>query len=831
MMSGTPQTPRAEEPLTPGQLLVDRFRVTRRIARGGMGVVYEAFDEKLRRRIALKCALRGYDGHLSPEVLLATEVSHPNICKIYEIHTAQTPLGPLDFFTMEFLEGLTLNQRLQQGKIDRQNAEAIARDLCAGLAEAHHHRIIHGDMKSANVILTRKPDGTQCAVITDFGLARGARSSGIQGGSPGYMAPELYTGEPTTVASDIYALGVILRELVSGFRSRDSTGKQGSVPSESAQLSTTPASTVTRLPSDSGLLVENGRPRGTASQAVSPRVRASRWDPIIRKCLEADPKQRYETVEQIRLALGPSLARRRLLILAAAVTLSVLAAATTYWRSTAPEQSVRLDVSAVAGSPQLAARVREQMAQLKNSRLIAFSLSASHATHRLSTDVTPKSGKLRLHATLSDLHSGAPVTEWEADYEPAQMRYAPVALTGVVSGTFHFTPLTTYSTVNAAAKAAYQQGVALLPDDRKLDEALSAFQSAASLDPDSALPLAGLAEAERRKYFLSDQHSWADKAMASWQQAELRNPDSAEVHRIAGLLEYDRNHPDLAVAHMRRATELQPSDHDAFRRLGQLYQQAEQLPEALQAFSQARSIAPGDARIYYDLAGLYSEESNSAEASKALEKAVALAPDRPLYRSRLAAAYQDQGRFTEAEVMLRTVLAQERSADTLLALGQVLMYQKRDKEAIVLLSEAARLSDQSTFVWLCLGLARQRTGNAAEARTAFQKGLSAAERQVVQLPRSGYFHATLAYFSAQTDQASRAAMEAAQAVQLAPRHNDTLWLAALTYERIGDRATALKTLEAAPASLLEDMRRWPEASALTHDPDFLQLSSTRAAPD
>jgi serine/threonine protein kinase/Flp pilus assembly protein TadD len=814
IMSGTSQTPSAAEPFAPGQFLVDRFRLTRRIAHGGMGVVYEAFDEKLGRRIALKCARSGYDRHLSPEVLLATAVSHPNICKIYEIHTAQTPSGPLDFFTMEFLEGPTLLERQWRGPIDRREAESIARDLCAGLAEAHRHQIIHGDMKSANVILTTKPDGTQSAVITDFGLARGARTSGIRGGSPGYMAPELYAGQPTTIASDIYALGVILRELASGFQSH-----------ELASM----AAKVAALPTDATTLANPGQPHGKARHGLPARVPAARWDPIIRKCLASDPKQRYESVEQVRGALGPSLARRRLLILAAAIALSVAAAVATYWRSTRPEQSVRLEVSAVTGAPQLAASIRAQMAQINNSRQTAFSLNAAHPTHRLSAGITPNSGKLKLHAVLSDVQSGAPVTEWEANYDPAQMRYAPVALSGVVSGAFHLPPLTAYSTVNAAAKPAYQEGVALLSDDRKLDQAASAFQSAASLDPDSALPLARLAEVEHRKYFLTDHQSWLEKAIASWQQAELRNPDSAAVHRIAGLLEYERNHPELALGHMRRATELQPSDSEAFSRLGELYRQAGQFPEALQALSTARSIAPGDARIYADLADVYRVQSNLPDTIKALQRAVALAPDRSLYRSLLAQAYQDQGRFSEAEHSLRAMLSGERSQDTLLALGQVLMYESRDKEAIGFLSEAARLPDPPAFLWLCLGLANQRTGRAADARTAFQKGLTTSEQQVVQLPRNGYNHAILAYFCAQTGQTSRAAMEAAQALQLAPHHNDTLWLAALSYERIGDRATALKTMEAAPLSLLEDMHRWPEARALTSDAAFTRLLSAQSA--
>ncbi|HXB75749.1 MAG TPA: protein kinase [Candidatus Acidoferrales bacterium] len=809
-MPGTPPAQRADDPVAPGQLLADRFRVMRRIAQGGMGVVYEAFDEKLGRRIALKCARGGHDRHLSPEVRLATEVSHPNICKIYEIHSAQTPAGPLEFFTMEFLEGPTLYRRLEEGRIDRKEAEAIARDLCAGLAEAHRHQVIHGDMKSANVILTRNPDGTPRAVITDFGLARAARTSGIRGGSPGYMAPELYAGQPTTVASDIYALGVILHELACGVR-----------PDERVAMA---ASTATLLPSDPPVKLDHRRRLADLSQAPPPPLR-SRWDPILKRCLQTDPKLRYETVDQVRLALGPSVARRRVLILAGAVVLAAVAALLTYWKSTAPAQTVRLDVDAVQGSPQLAVKVRQQMAQLKNSPLIAFFVNASRATHRLSADVTPKAGKLRLHAVLSDLRSGAPVTEWAADYEPAQLRYAPVALAGVVSSTFHLPALTTYATVNASAAATYQQGLAIMPDDRKLDEALVAFQSAAALDPDSALPLAGLAEVQRRKYFLTEVQSWEDAAMAAWQQAELRNPDSAEVHRIAGLLEYDHNHPEQALARMRRATEFQPPHRDAYRRLGALYQQKGQLPEALQAYLKAQSIAPGDTRIYEELAHVYSVQSNFAEASKALQRAVELAPDRPHFRRLLALAYQDQGQFAEAESSLRTVLAQERSADNLRALGHVLMYQKRDEEAIGLLSEAAKLGDQISFTWLCLGLASQRTGRTADSRRAFQKGLTIAEHEVVQVPRSGYYHASLAYFCAQTGQTERAGMEAAQAVQLAPHHNDTIWMATLTYERIGNRAAALKTLESAPRSLMEDMHRWPEAAALTSDQGFSQLSS------
>ena len=597
-MSGSPQPQSTDDPVAPGQLLADRFRVVRRIARGGMGVVYEAFDEKLNRPIALKCARGGHDRRLSPEVRLATEISHPNICKIYEIHTTQTSEGPLEFFTMELLEGETLSDRLDEGPLPRKEAETIARHLCAGLAEAHRHRIIHGDLKSANVILSKNPDGTPRAVLTDFGLARDTLASAASGGTPGYMAPELYAGQPNTVASDIYALGVVLHELVSGIR-----------PDERAVML---ASTVTQVPADP--FSKSQRRKRLAALSQTPlRPLRSGWDNILETCLQADPKQRYATVDQVLEALGPSALRRRVLIFAGALALAAVAALATYQQSTAPAQAVRLDVAAVQAPPPLATQAQQlredavrQIAQLKNSAQIAFSVKGSRATHRFSVDLTPKGGSLALHAVLWDLRSGAPVTEWAADYAPAQLRYAPVALAGVVSRALHLPALTTYATINPAAAAAYQQGIALLRDDSKLDQALAAFQSAAAQDPDSALPFAGLAEVQRRKFFLTDLSSWNVQAMASYEQAELRNPDCAEVHRIAGLLENDRSRPELAIARMRRATEFRPPHPDAFRRLGQLYQRNGQLPEALQAYSEAQRLAPQDARMYQDMANLYS---------------------------------------------------------------------------------------------------------------------------------------------------------------------------------------------------------------------------------
>src|SRR5665213_3331296 len=121
----------------PGDLLADRFRIVREVAQGGMGIVYEARDQRLGRRIALKCAKSGFHKRLPPEVRHASEISHPNVCKIFEIHTASTRGGEIDFLTMEFLDGETLAARLSRGRspearLPKKDVRVIARQICSG---------------------------------------------------------------------------------------------------------------------------------------------------------------------------------------------------------------------------------------------------------------------------------------------------------------------------------------------------------------------------------------------------------------------------------------------------------------------------------------------------------------------------------------------------------------------------------------------------------------------------------------------------------------------------------------------------------------------------
>jgi len=179
-----------EEIFDPGETVSGRFDILRRMGEGGMGVVYEAFDRKRKQRIAIKFAKPGFGPLLSPELEGALQVRHPNICVVNEIHTAAAEFGEVDFLTMEFLDGETLADRLKKGKLDEPEAMKIARQLCAGVAEAHRSGILHRDLKPGNVMLCRKKDGRTRAVITDFGLSTDSTiATEVAGGTPSYMAP------------------------------------------------------------------------------------------------------------------------------------------------------------------------------------------------------------------------------------------------------------------------------------------------------------------------------------------------------------------------------------------------------------------------------------------------------------------------------------------------------------------------------------------------------------------------------------------------------------------------------------------------------------------
>jgi serine/threonine-protein kinase len=218
----TPTVRPAERPLpldklTPGATLGDRYRIVSLVGGGGMGEVYRADDLKLGQPVALKFLRRrgGPDAErrLYDEVRLGRQVSHPNVCRLYDIAEVDGQL----FITMEFIDGEDLASLLRRiGQLPAAKATAVAGQICAGLGAAHAAGVIHRDLKPANVML----DGRGRVRITDFGVAVAEQSAAkdVGAGTLAYMAPEQLAGNAATTKSDIYALGLVLYEIFTGRR-------------------------------------------------------------------------------------------------------------------------------------------------------------------------------------------------------------------------------------------------------------------------------------------------------------------------------------------------------------------------------------------------------------------------------------------------------------------------------------------------------------------------------------------------------------------------------------------------------------------------------------
>lgn len=284
-----------------GEIVAGRFRIEQFIGEGGMGEVYAARDLELGEDVALKtlrpCMSTNsrFVERFKLEIQTAHKVTHSNVCRVFDLdwHTLEDPPGQssIAFLTMELLKGETLEQRIRrEGKLSVTQALPILKQVVAGLAAAHQAGIVHRDFKSGNIILVEEGSGVR-ALITDFGLAQSFNhiaptcSAAIEG-TPAYLAPEQLEGGPVGPAADIFALGVVLFEMVTG-----------ALPFESTDCLDTAAR-------------QRRSPPSPRSQAPGLN---KRWEVAILACLAYEPSQRPSPVQQVlELLEGRGVSRRAL---------------------------------------------------------------------------------------------------------------------------------------------------------------------------------------------------------------------------------------------------------------------------------------------------------------------------------------------------------------------------------------------------------------------------------------------------------------------------------------------------------------------------------------
>ncbi|MEO8381463.1 MAG: serine/threonine-protein kinase [Acidobacteriota bacterium] len=266
----------AEVQFAPGTIVAGRYRISSILGSGGMGEVYRADDTKLNQTVALKFlpARLAKDatllGRLHDEVRLGRQVAHPNVCHIYDI----VDWEGAHFVAMEYVDGEDLSRLLRRiGRLAHDKAVEIARGIAAGLMAAHTKGILHRDLKPANVMVDARGD----ARVMDFGLALAAgEDDGTISGTPAYMAPEQLDGQPATIQSDLYALGLVMYELFTGKRAHNARTLPERVREISSQI-TTPSEVI---------------------RDIDPAV-----DRVILRCLSHDPAQRPSSAREVIASL------------------------------------------------------------------------------------------------------------------------------------------------------------------------------------------------------------------------------------------------------------------------------------------------------------------------------------------------------------------------------------------------------------------------------------------------------------------------------------------------------------------------------------------------
>ncbi len=702
-----------------------------------MGELYEAEDLELHERVALKTILSSIaDDERSivlfkREVHLARQVTHANVCRIFDVfrHRPVGDRAPADevvFLAMELLHGETLSDRLaRDGRLSTADALPIVRQMAAGLAAAHRVGVVHRDFKSHNVMLVEPtpPDRDPRAVITDFGLARRSAQDGHTSlallteepeisGTPAYMAPEQVEAGPVTPAADIYALGVVMFEMVTGTW---------------PFMAETPIRTaVKRL----------------QEPPPSPRIHVPDLDPVwegtILRCLARAPADRFSTVGDVVQALeggtprehGEDARARRwhpaaLSVLALLVAASAAGAYFVYNAfapSGAPAAITSLAVLPFKNTSQdpaqdylsdgISESLINRLSQLPGMKVVANSSSSRYkgkdadpqevaraldVVGILAGRVLQRDDRLSISVELIDGRDRTQVwgeqyvrttadllkVQAEISHEIArtlqlrltsgqQQRLAnsdirnPEAYELVLKGHFHRAKGSAEDRRKAgdyfARAIAVDPGYALAHSD--LSDIYRSLVSSSLVDPAEYLPKATAAarRALELDENLADAHyvlanlmtyawQWAD-AEREYKRAIALNPNLALAHRwYASFLRLVGRH-DEAIAEITRARELDPLSPAVNATVGLVLASAGRYDQAITTLVRTIELEPNYAYSYVFLGNTYAAQRRDADAIAAYQKAIALGLDTSTTQIALGAAYARAGDHTRARAVL-----------------------------------------------------------------------------------------------------------------------------------------------------------------------------------
>jgi serine/threonine protein kinase/tetratricopeptide (TPR) repeat protein len=843
--------------------VVGNYKILGLAGAGGMGVVYRALDVKLERTVALK---------FLPEHLISTDedkqrflreartassLDHPNIGVIHGLE--ETGDGRT-FIVMAYYSGETLVRKMRRGPLAMAEAVDIAIQIGEGLAAAHAGAVVHRDIKPSNVILTQ----SGVAKIVDFGLARLASTGSTQSistaGTIGYMSPEQTVGKYVDQRTDIWSLGIVLTEMVTGknpFLRETPAGTIFAILNE-------PPQPMEEVPIDLLRVMYRALSKEPATRYQSCREMVadlkdvrSRLDPTA-TAVQTGSRPSSQTASGLPSGLSSEL--RKHIAQASRPTWSGQVAAPRWSRWLAGAGLAAVLLAALSFLPPVRERlaVSEGLMDSLSSRLTNLEagkqslwvLPASEvrrlkisdpasALRELGATVAVE-GSLRrdgqtIHLTVNLINTknlrqvgSVAVEDRAGDFssveDEAVARIAKLMRIDVTPEMLRATG----GAVNAGAYELYLKALGYAQRYDKpgnLDLAIEALDDAVKADPRFALGFAQLGDAYRLKYRLDKDKKWIDEALANCQKAQQLDDRLPVVYVTLGDIHQDTGKYDLALQEYQRALQLDPRNADAVMGLARSYDSAGRTADAEAAYRRAIALRPDFWEEYNRFGNFLDSHQRYDEAMAQYRHAIELTPDNAALYTNLGSVYIDKGdskRFPEAEQILQKSIALEPSYPAYANLGYLYIQEQKYSEAADAEEKALQLNDKDYLTWGNLAIAYEGLKDKGKEGRAWDREIELLETVVRDTPRDAIAQSNLALLYAKKKLRDKAVPRIQSALALSPDDPAVLENVGQAYEDLGDRAQALLYIEKSlqKGYALADLKNTPDLQGLLSDPNF-----------
>jgi len=858
---------------------VSHYRVLERLGGGGMGVVFKAEDTRLNRQVALKFLpielTRDPEAkaRFLNEARAASALDHPHICTVHEID--ETPDGH-SFICMSFYEGESLKRRLERGPLEVADAVRVAAQVADGLAKAHAQGILHRDIKPANVMVTT--DGV--AKIIDFGLAKLAGEAhltraGVAMGTASYMSPEQAQGRPVDGRTDVWSLGVLLFQSITGelpFRGDNEQAIMYAIVHEPH----------------------------VSLRALAPDLPEA-LVAIVERCLDKNPDRRFATAGELRIALrqvlhalpsgelttittatpisahGLSARRRRGLWRAAAVAgaLVVVVAAGLLlrgWLATPPlpadKHIVVLDVRASGGDVEgqafadgLLELIASKLARLEAKpgesrwvvppaetwqRKITTADQARRevgATIALTARVNRQGETARVELALLDAASGRelravtvedrlanlPVFQDEATVRLGELlgaRPSSAARQALQAGD---TPVPAAFEACLRGRGALQRAA----DLPQLDRAIEVLTEATIADPVYALAFAGLADAYRRKAELGGERQWAERSLAAARRAVAADPGFAAAQVALGSACEALGEYREAIGAYAEAVRLDGQAVENYWRLAHAWEQLGEPEKAADEFQKAIYLRPDYWACYNALGFFYHRQGRYEAAVTQFRRVVEVTPENPRGYNNLGGLYMYLGRWPEAREVFERTLSIGAWPASYSNLGTLYFLDSRFSDAAKMYEKALESDKNDYVLWGNLGNAYRHGGQTAKAASADRRAIELAEAKRSQSPDDRYVVIDLAGYHAVLGDRDKGLALLNQVLAAPIEEPDLMAEVGMRFEDLGDRERAIEWIARAlehgySRSLLEVSPAFRELRADPRVAKLLEDSSTQS---